>query len=194
MWFITCLLVLNSVLAGAPLSEIELDKILFRYKFLETISADFSQIKTVKDADIVLTSKGRFEIKLPHSVVWEILEPSPVRIQMDASEIQILKGSGPTQEKTVLKIAEGNSEELSRNLAQMMSWLKLDAHLLYSQYTVTKTEKQVMEFLPKSQGPFEKLILKLDKKGHVREAHITEKSGDSMELHFGPPRIVNKKI
>src|SRR6185312_8598115 len=133
---------IHVAIAGELISEKELTEKLKLYASISTLDVSFRQTKTLKDMNLQLKSEGRLQLRRPDRVVWEITQPSPVRVSLDHSQIEIQTGTGPDTQVQTIKTGEAPSEQAAQSLTALIAWLSLDSHALASQYLITSSGKQ----------------------------------------------------
>ena len=166
--------------------------ILKQYRSIEAISATFKQKKTFQDIKMELKSEGRFEISRPNkTVLWEVSVPSRLQVVMNEKELR-LASDDSTQ---VLKLSEIGGDKASRSLGALVAWLELDASKLAGQYTINEITATRFRFTPKDKvaSIFLELDMWLDKQGYLTRLVINEKSGDRLDIEFGPPKLDRAK-
>lgn len=176
-----------------PVSAAELNEKLTFYRQIDRLEADFRQVKDLHEMGMQMKSEGRLTLLAGESVVWEVLKPSRVKVELDPSGIQVTRGEGTG--KTVEKITSADMPKGAdgSSLRDLIQWLRMDAKILSAQYTVTRTTKDHFIFTPKTPGPFSRLEMDLPGRGYLRKLILRETSGDQMTLEFSAPRIKKSK-
>jgi len=190
MWS-TLLLIATPAFAGATPTQVakpELEKALAFYQSIKKLEVDFKQTKILKDIQLELTSEGHMTMILPDHVQWKILKPEPMTVDLDQQKITIHSSSG----KQTFSQAENPSARDRKSFATMLSWLKLDAGAIMSQYEVQKTAARRFHFIAKDkEEPMLKSIeLELTAAGHVATLLFQEVSGDEIRLEFKKPKVI----
>lgn len=178
-----------------PLDREALRQRLKFYSQVNELETTFSQTKFLSDMGVELKSEGRFQLRRPQQVVWEIVKPGRVRIEMTRDEIVVTSGEGASQSKRVLKVSAIPDEKDIKSLKNLVSWLELDAQALSEEYSVFAVGKQAFRFVPKNAklSAFKELEMTLANGGHLSRLVIHEPSGDRMDITFGTPRKKHRK-
>jgi outer membrane lipoprotein-sorting protein len=194
-WALTAFLFPISAALSAVISPEELSKRLQFYRSISSLKVDFKQLKTLNDLHVKLESQGHLKLVQPDQVIWEILKPSRVQIQLNKNELQIASGEGAERSVQTLKIDDMPEGKDSRSIAGLMAWLQLDAHVLSERYLVSSVGTSKLEFVPKDvkQSVFSRIEMSLSSSGHLESLHILETSGDEIDIRFGVPIIETKK-
>jgi outer membrane lipoprotein-sorting protein len=170
-----------------PVSVDQLQKALSAYQSIEQLDVDFKQTKTLKDIQLDLKSEGHLTLKLPDLVVWKILKPQPMTVDLDQQKITI---HSPSSTQT-FEQSQNPSAKDRRSFATMLTWLKLDAGAIAAKYSVTEPAPRHYRFV--SKDPHEPMLKSLEMEmtaaGHVAELTFEEVSGDQIHLHFGKPTV-----
>lgn len=171
--------------AETPVSVEELKKTLSPYEKIEKLEVPFHQTKTLVEMKIKLESDGRLTLnRAKQTVLWEILKPSPLKVEMTATEIKLTDENGTQTLKT-------DAGPAAQSLKSLVAWLKLDAEALAKEDDVFLVKPRVYLFKPRDRAnsPFESIELTLGEKNHLKSLFMKEKSGDSMQIDFGTPKI-----
>ena len=177
--------------AEKPVSAEQLEQALTKYQAIERLDVDFKQTKTLKDIQLDLKSEGHLTLELPGRVVWKVLKPQPMTVNLEQEKITI---ESPTSKQTFSQ-AENPSAKDRQTFATMLTWLKLDAHAIAEKYTVLETGKNRFRFLSKdpNEPVIKSLEMQMDGAGHVAHLLFEEVSGDSIKLQFAKPKVIYKK-
>jgi len=176
---------------AAPISEKELSEQLKFYQSVEELTAGFTQTKHLSEMNLDLKSEGHLSFKKPDKVIWEVVRPSPVTVKLSKEDIQITTAS----ETHTYKVQEISQDHVAKGLGLLWPWLTFDVHALSEQYKMSKLSDRSFQFEPKSAGlPVTKIQASLTKEGHLDRLKLFENSGDWMEIQFGNPKIVRKKL
>lgn len=176
---------------GVPISEKDLAGQLKFYRSVEELKADFKQTKHLSEMNLDLKSEGHLSFRKPDRVVWEVVKPSPVKVSLSKDEIEIKTES----DVHTYKMREISQDHVAKGLGLLWPWLTFDTKALSEQYKMSKISDLSFEFEPKTSGlPVGKIQASLTKDGHLDRLKLFENSGDWMEIQFGRPKIVRKKI
>jgi hypothetical protein len=175
--------------AAKELSRAELSGVLHRYKDLKELDVTFKQEKIFKDISTRLHSEGSLHVKRPDSLVWTILKPSFIEVQIKAGNVQITSGVGEDRIVQNFKPSQSDKDPASRSLHAVASWFSLEPSALSKDYVVKGLDSGVYSFIPRDQSasPFSSLDISLAGDGHIVKATIHERSGDRLEIQFGTP-------
>jgi hypothetical protein len=178
-----------------PMGREALVSVLAYYRDIRSLKTHFQETKTLKDMKSPLLSEGNLTITRPDRVVWEVIKPSRTLVELDRQGIRIKSGEGKDQKEETFGFAEKGGEKVTEGLAQLVAWLRLDPELLLNAYEIFSLGQDEYEFFPKnpSLSPFAKIQMQLKSKSHLERLRILEKSGDSIEIRFDPPKIVRSK-
>lgn len=169
----------------------ELKQALHFFQSIERLNVTFKSTKILKDINVKIESAGSLLVERPNKVVWSVKTPSPVQVDLDATQIQIQAGTGDTKtiQKLELSALKGTSAENS--LAALVSWLKLDADKIYELYLPEKLSKNRYRFTTRKQedSPIRAMEAELGEQGDMRKLKVLEKTGDEMNIRFGIPQI-----
>jgi outer membrane lipoprotein-sorting protein len=178
------------------LSEGELAQKLRQYQSILSLEATFKQTKTLRKMDVHINSEGHFKVTRPRTFLWQVTKPSPISISMDDQQVKIVTNGEPQ----VYKLSEIPSGSAAQSLKGLMALLNLNAPELSLHYDVfaepsSDEQYQTTKFIPKKGdgSPFKELIMYIDKAGFVRKVEISERSGDSIRIEFGLPKVISKK-
>lgn len=170
--------------ATAPLAASDMTALRAELSFLvknKSFWSEFTQKKTIKNLGVALTSKGRFEIIDKKQIVWQILEPSYLRVELQPGELRLIKDK-ERKNAQVLKQDQANE---SQN-----AWLDLlvfDEEKVATKFTVKKVSKKEFELSPKSKdAPFKKITC-FTREGFFEKIILKENEEDQIEIHLAPP-------
>lgn len=191
---LAAILLLSSVLALAEenlIGEKELSEQLKFYQSVEQLTANFQQTKHLSEMNLDLKSEGHLSFKKPDQVIWEVVKPSPVTVRLSKENIEIKTAS----ETHSYKVQEISQDHVAKGLGLLWPWLTFDAHALNEQYKMSKLSERNFLFEPKTSGlPVTKIQASLTKDGRLDRLKLFENSGDWMEIQFGNPKIIRKKM
>ena len=183
----------TEVKAATQVSEIELSKVLEKYRDIATLDSKFTQIKKLVDADIQLKSEGHLKLTAPDTIVWQVDKPSKMIVTMKAQEVQIVTGESSSQTTQTFKRGEGSSQKgFEKDLQDLVTWLKFDPHALATEYQITKPQANTYLFDPKHEMVFRHIEMKLAASGYAQEVILTENSGDSLDISFAETKVTHK--
>lgn len=171
-------------------SEAALTEKLRFYASIRSLEADFKQLKELREMDMEMRSEGRLTLKRPDTVIWEVLKPARVKVELGAKEIRITSGEGPAASREIYSVDQMPGDKGASSLRDLVAWLKLDAHALHEQYAITRSSNGNYVFVPRKAGPFRSMEMNLAKAGHLETLILNESSGDRMTLKFAKPRVV----
>jgi outer membrane lipoprotein-sorting protein len=168
--------------ASAPLTRDQLAEQLEAYRSIRTLHAHFHETKHLKDLKIDLTSEGELDLERPTRVVWRVTSPSPLTVTLEKDKLSITSDGKREQYEM-----EGRAKE---SLKALVAWLELDPDALMANYRVLSLGKDRFRFEPKdTNAPVQSLQMKIRAKGYVERLEIEERSGDSLDIRFDPPRV-----
>ena len=173
----------------SPVTETQLAEKLRFYATIGTLEADFHQVKDLKELGMKMTSEGRLILKRTDSVIWEVTKPARVKVELGTTGIRITSGEGATATVQNFPIEQMPNDKNTSSLHDLVAWLKLDAHALSTEYTITKTTSDHFVFTPKKVGPFKSMEMDLSGAGHLERLVLNETSGDEMIMTFARPRV-----
>jgi hypothetical protein len=173
------------------ISPAELKKALTFYQSIAQLDVDFQQTKSLKDIKLDLNSEGHLTLKLPDQVEWKILKPQPMTVNLEQEKITIHNGA----ELQTFSQKENPSAKDRKGFATMLSWLKLDAGEISSQFDVQEAKPRDYIFVPKDPkgAMFKSLEMNMGKEGHVETLVFEEASGDEIRIHFKKPKVIYRK-
>ncbi len=171
-------------------TETQLGEKLRFYAGIATLEADFHQVKDLKELGMQMKSEGRLTLRRPDTVIWEIRKPAHVKVELDLKGIRITSGDGRAATVQAFSADQMPKDQDASSLHDLVAWLKLDAHALAEQYTITKTTENHFDFAPKKAGPFRSMEMDLSKAGQLEKLTLNETSGDRMILSFERPRVI----
>jgi outer membrane lipoprotein-sorting protein len=194
IWAAMSLLIGVSGRSAELLSERALAEKLKLYGSISSLEADFKQIKTLKDMNLQLKSEGHLKLQRPDHVVWEITYPSLVNVSLDKNQVVIRTGAGSEAQVQSFKTSDLRSDQASKGLTALITWLHLESKALAEQYDIYATGQQSFLFKPKQKNstPFESLEMGLGSSGQLKHLTIHELSGDSLDIEFGKPKLTFK--
>jgi hypothetical protein len=177
------------------LSERELSKRLQFYQSIATLTVDFKQLKILKDLHVEIPSEGKLKLKGHEQVIWEVSKPSLVRLTFDHKMIKVESGEGADYSLQTWKTSDLPKGKESKNIAALEAWLLLDARVLGTQYSVTSQGPGTLRFASKDHDKpaFRNVEMHLASSGHLEQLHITEASGDEIDIRFGAPTVTYEK-
>jgi len=178
-----------SVARATPVSEAALAEKLKFYASIRTFEADFKQRKELREMGMEMKSEGRLTLRRPSTVIWEILKPARVKVELGTKEIKITSGEGANATVQSFSSDQLPDDKGASSMRDLVAWLKLDAKALSEQYVITKTPADRYLFEPRKPGPFLSMEMALSKKGHLETLVLNETSGDRMTLTFAKPRV-----
>jgi outer membrane lipoprotein-sorting protein len=194
--FIVASLIVSLCASAGPsessVSEGELTEKLRFYATLGSLEADFHQVKDLRELGMQMKSEGRLTLRRPDSVIWEVTKPARVRVELGSAGVRITSGDGQAASVQTFSADQMPKDRDASSLHDLVAWLKLDAHVLAAQYTITKTTGDHFVFTPKKSGPFKTMEMDLSRAGHLEKLILNETSGDRMTLTFGRPRMIKK--
>jgi hypothetical protein len=164
------------------------------YQNLATLEVGFIQKKSLSSIGTTLESSGRLKITdHPKLIVWEILKPAPLRIELRDSKMKIITAPGSKNESVQLLDANEGGAKGSAAQAELSAWMSLDANSISDQYNITQKNKNEFEFHPKGKSAFSSINVKLTRLGNLQDLNLHEVSGDTLALTFGKPQLSYKK-
>lgn len=170
------------------LSLADLKTKLHKYQELSQLEVDFVQIKYFKSMQIDLTSKGHLSVRPPDLVIWELKEPTQMKVIMDKGSIEIERPNSTDNYAT-----SDIPPEQRQELATLINWLKMDLTRIHQDYKVTGRRNQ-LRFDAKKKSLFERIDLTLKSSGEVEKMVFKEKSGDEMHWLFQAPlKIIRRE-
>lgn len=178
-----------------PIAEKDLSKRLQFYRSISTLTVDFKQRKILKDLHVEIASQGRLKLIGREQVIWEVNKPGLVRLTFDHKTIKVESGEGSDYSLQIWKISDLPKGKESKNIAALEAWLKLDAQVLSSQYSVSLQESGVLRFISKERekSTFRSVDMHLAHSGHLEGLHIIEASGDEIDIRFGTPTVTYER-
>ena len=176
--------------ANKPVTQPELQSALKLYQNIQKLDVDFKQTKTLKDIQLDLKSEGHMTMTLPDHVQWKILKPEPMTVDLQQQKITI---HSATNTQTFSQDQNPSAKD-RKSLATMLSWLKLDAGAIMSQYDVVQLAPHKFRFTAKDKDEpmLKSLEMELTPAGHVAVLLFHEASGDEIRLQFAKPKVVLK--
>ena len=175
--------------AESTVTEAMLAEKLRFYAALGSLEADFKQVKELREMGMDMKSEGRLTLKRPDVVVWEILKPARVKVELGTTGIKITSGEGANATGQSFSADQMPQDKGASGMRDLVAWLKLDAKALSEQYVITKTPAERYLFEPRKTGPFKSMEMALAKDGHLETLVLNEASGDRMTLTFAKPRV-----
>jgi outer membrane lipoprotein-sorting protein len=176
--------------AETPVTENELATKLRYYSSIRALEADFRQVKNLREMGMQMKSEGRLTLRRPDSVIWEVTKPARVKVELTSAGIRITSGEGTTATVQSFSAAQMPKDGDALGLHDLVAWLRLDAHALSEQYTITRTTTDHFIFAPKKIGPFKTMEMDLSGAGQLTKLVLNESSGDQMTLQFGKPHLL----
>ena len=179
-----------------PLSKAEFSRVLSYYKNLKTLDVDFAQKKRLVSIGTEIDARGHLRLERnPSKVIWDISNPSRLRVILAPNEMRMISDYGTSRAKTSIFAKDSVMNQQAKNIQALTAWLNLDTDYLYSNYRIFSKGEGVYEFKPKEtdKSPFRKLEMKTAVGGHVQHLKLEERSRDVIELSFALPMIVRAK-
>lgn len=137
---------------------------------------DFEQVKTLKDMNFQLKSQGQMSLRPPNKITWHIKNPVPLKFELDVED-----PNSPIPDPQ------------RRELAQMITWLRMDADALTMDYQVKKILPEgSFEFSPKDKSSVFKTLRLTLQNGFADSVTLEENSGDRIDLKFLKPTLKYK--
>ena len=173
---------------AALVNEQELSEKFQFYRSIERLNVGFQQTKHLSDMNLDLRSSG--QMTLDHGVVtWEVQKPSPVKVKISASDVEIVSSSG----KQAFKLKDLSKDSVARGVGLLLPWLTFDAKALSAQYKISQLGPRQYAFEPLvADFPMRKIVASLNSEGHIERLQMTETSGDTLEIHFAAPKVKRK--
>ncbi len=169
------------------LSESQLSQMLAHLNDLKKLSADFSQVRNVKEWGAAIKTSGHFEVvnKPDKRIVWKVTNPSYTAIKMENNQLSIQTSAQSTTWQTM------DNQKVVAQMQNIFAWLSMDSKEIAKDFKIKKTSPQSLELLPKSQDSiFQQIHVHLNSQGQVEKLKLIEKSQDSMDIQFSNTRIV----
>lgn len=174
-----------------PLTKTELTNILKLYNNTKTLSSHFKQVKRISDLNVSIESIGDLEVIYPNTVRWTITKPSYFQAVIQNGVLTLGTQNSQAKDGQKKEVARVDSPSLTKNLATLLMWLRLDIDSLYSSYFFYKQQTGKYTCTPKKQTNdiFNKMSFKIDPSGFLSELTLNEVSGDIMEIYFSSPNL-----
>jgi hypothetical protein len=170
-----------------------IDKLLNNYRPLGGFSADFTQTKKLVALGMELKGRGQLQVLDDKSIVWQILEPAPLNVRIDAKEIVIKTVVGGKEQKQVFSLTEGIAgNQIAASVKPFLDLFSGSSAGLRERFTIAKTGIS-FSLTPKEQLPIKTFELTPDASGtYMEHVVIHEKSGDSISYLFTKPKSLAK--
>lgn len=150
------------------------------------ISADFEQVRSVKEWGAEVKTSGSFEVskKKPQRVLWQIKKPTTTAIKMEGQTLMI-KTNGDSSAWTPL-----DNPKVVSQMQTIFAWLAMDTQQILKDFTVSRTSGGQFVLAPRDKKSlFQSIALRLNKKNLVEEIVMTENSDDRISLSFSNTRL-----
>lgn len=172
------------------------------FRDIESISADFDQVKKMSLFKREIKLKGNLLIKFPHYFKWEVLEPVKTTVTADGKNIEIWDEE--TDSTQTLSIE--NNPVVKNIWSQIDSWFMGKYNLLSKDYNIKisevdekETSIPVLVFSPKSEK-LSKVIKSVSlyfsegdratsEKKYLKKVILRENTGDSTVIKFKNVKI-----
>lgn len=171
-----------------------IDKLLNNYGPLGSFGADFTQTKKLVALGMELKGKGQLQVFDDKSIVWQINEPAPMNVRIDAKEIVIKTLVSGKEQKQVFSLTEGIAgNQIAASIKPFLDLFSGSSTGLRERFTIA-TAGNGFSLTPKDQLPIKTLELTPDQSGtYMERVVIHEKSGDSITYVFTKPKSLAKK-
>lgn len=154
---------------------------------LTNFEVSFSQIKTLKELNFTIRSKGDLKVSKPGNIVWKVTHPSYLEVNISPNDVTISSKEmdGTTQTQTYrcdkkLKSVEGYS-----SLLNLMSLLSMDVEQLIKEYDIIKKGKGTFLFTPKLRSDiFKNILVQFGNDDLIKNVELREISGDTININF----------
>jgi outer membrane lipoprotein-sorting protein len=193
--FAYCQLILvQTGLAGPPnekaLSAEDFYRKFSWYQKFSSLKTTFVQKKTIPGLNVHLEAKGTLSVKRPDTVIWEITQPSELKVLLDKNNLSIISETGKDQQVESWPL-EKMPSNIKEKLFVMKLWLSFDPEGLYRQYTIFEIKPNQLRFIPKenSQIGFSSLEMHLHPNGYISKLILREDSGDILDYTFQKPQL-----
>ncbi len=173
---------------GAPptLTSSTLDRQLGHLKNISKITADFTQIRWVKEWGTEIKTTGTFAVQKQPApqVVWKVLTPSYTAMKMEKQKLFVQTGTDTSPWKAL------TNPKVVSQMKSVFAWLSMDADAITKDFNVTQAEKGSFLLKPKKKGSiFQSIAIQLNKKKLVEKIVMTEHNTDSIRLNFSNTRL-----
>ncbi len=171
-----------------------IDKLLNNYKPLGNFSADFTQTKKLVALGMELKGKGQLQVFEDKSIIWQINEPAPMNVRIDAKEIVIKTVVSGKEQKQVFSLTEGIAgNQIAASVKPFLDLFSGSSAGLHERFSIAKAGTG-FSLTPKEQLPIKTLELTPDSAGtYMEQVIIHEKSGDSITYLFSKPKSLAKQ-
>ncbi len=187
IYFTVLLLVAAPSPKGPFLSESQLSQQLAHLNDLKKLSADFSQVRNVKEWGTAIKTSGHFEVinKPEKRIVWKITAPSYTAIKMENHQLSIKTSTDSTAWQSM------DNPKVVAQMQNIFAWLSMDSKIIANDFNVRKMAPQTLQLIPKSkESIFQKINVHLNSEGQVTKLKLVEKSQDSIDIQFSNTNIV----
>ena len=170
-----------------------IDKLLNNYRPLGSFAADFTQTKKLVALGMELKGKGQLQVFDDKSIVWQISEPAPMNVRIDAKEIVIKTVVSGKEQKQVFSLTEGIAgNQIAASVKPFLDLFSGSSAGLRERFTIENAGTG-FSLTPKEQLPIKTLELTPDQSGtYMEHVVIHEKSGDSITYLFSKPKSLAK--
>ncbi len=170
-----------------------IDKLLNNYKPLGGFVADFTQTKKLVALGMELKGKGELQVSDDKSIVWQISEPAPMNVRIDAKEIVIKTVVSGKEQKQVFSLTEGIAgNQIAASVKPFLDLFSGSSAGLRERFTIENAGTG-FSLTPKEQLPIKTLELTPDQsRTYMEHVVIHEKSGDSITYLFSKPKSLAK--
>lgn len=188
---IVATLVGNTVSAAEPayLSAADIQKQFKKFKRPSVLTAQFDQVKSIKDLDVQIKTSGHLKIKKRSAddvaILWLIDKPESMKVCI--TEDQIIFDNTSLKKKTVLKLSEISNQD-SSGLSKLIHLIKLDPDEIITNFNIEMKDKSSGHAViyPKkaNQYSFIKAEVDLDKNKNLKVIELVEANEDTLKINF----------
>lgn len=168
------------------LSLAEVTKLLKSVSKATLTSGQFEQSKFLKDLSVTLQTSGDYQIykysKDEFKVIWNIKKPEKMKVCIDSQSFVF--ENLLTKKKNILKLDELSQKD-SSGFSKLIHLIKLNPEEIFSNFTIQK-KKESLLIIPRQENifSFTQAFVTLDSLKNLKQIHLDEKSGDSLEMSF----------
>jgi outer membrane lipoprotein carrier protein len=163
---------------------------------INTLSADFMQVKRLSLFKDPIVSRGKIYLKKPNLFSWR--STSPIKYNMVIKGMEIAQWDEDS--RSVQKISLASNPAFSTAIDQMKLWFYGNYAKLSDNYAISIVSEQPLtfKFVPHQDFFTAKVIDSMSvvfntEKTYLKKLLIAEKSGDTMEMDFSEVKI-NPKV
>jgi outer membrane lipoprotein-sorting protein len=181
------------------LESAAIDRIIHFYQELKDFSSEFKQVKSLSKLGIELPSSGLLRVKTQKLFVWDVTEPSFLRIAFDGQKLHLWQGNpdkrSSAQSPQSWDLQKDLPQSVRDNFFFLTALLTMNEKIFAKNFELSSEipQKEAIVFIPKRSMLFSKITMTAHPDGYIQSILMQEKAGDTIQLNFSKPKPLNSK-